>query len=194
MSGGLKLCEWTLYDGSRCTKNCKGDTKGVKFCTRHHQILSFYKLATNQASDDEQACVTSKTIKIVPRSKDHIKNMMSSLKYEDSDTVDIMFTGGSIESGDISDDEYIELNDGTKYYYNSTVRGSYKAKDIKILMYDHCPNDPAVIVNGIVYCKKCYINKEIGPTINTIKEYLNISKVVKKEPIAKDSESEDESD
>lgn len=150
------ICEWSTYKGNHCKKfiSNKDNDKynGHKFCDKHIDLMSEYTRIHN--TDD--ICETFKEIKLTPRSYKHVKNIMSSLGYEDENNVDVYLSGGCIEEADISNTEYILLvSDNSRFYYNHK-RGQHKSKDLKIILKEYCKNQSVISTREIKYCEECY--------------------------------------
>lgn len=153
----ITICLWQTYEGKRC----KRESKNNKYCKVHNIIIKDYILINNENNKDENSveCNTITNLNIIPRSRDHLKDIMNKINY-DGDYI-VAVVNNEIETGQINDD-YIEMtSDQTKYYFSNdtSTRGKYKAKDIKIRFVKHCDNTPIVYVNEEYYCKECYIKK-----------------------------------
>jgi hypothetical protein len=147
------ICSWSTYKGNHCKKIisiCDNVKQSIRFCPLHRELMAEYL----RLKEDE-LCETFKEIKIVPRSNKHLKTVMNSLENED-DKVDVYMAGGSIEEADISNIDYIVLDsDSSRFYYNPK-RGQKKAKDLKIILREHCRNNSVVSFDNIKYCEDCY--------------------------------------
>lgn len=167
----INICKWITYANKRCRKITDKD-----FCRVHHKLLEDYEYleSAEDADGSELVCETASTIKVVPRSREHLVSVMKKIGLEEELNVEIIFPGGSIESGEISAEDYIEMFDKTRYYYenDSKTKGLKKTKDIKVILEKYCQEDPVVRYNEVCYCKECYVkeSKKNGyPTLNTIK-------------------------
>lgn len=165
----ITFCVWTTHKGIRC---CLKTRNKNKFCVKHTVLKNdFILLSPEKVKEKKIECISQKDVKFVPRSVEHIKNMMAKLVYEDTNSVDILCEGGVVITGDISNEDYIEINgDQSKFYYKS-IRGQGKVKDIKVILVDFCKREPIISVNEETYCKDCYITlaKKRGyPTLKTL--------------------------
>lgn len=147
------ICAWSTYKGSHCKRLIHRGDEGQKFCELHANLISEY---TRIKSDEVDLCETFKDIKLVPRNQRHVKYVMTSLGYEDEETVQVYLAGGSVEEADITNYEYIILNsDNTCFYYN-VRKGQNKAKDLKIMLREFCKNDALIKFGETRYCEDCY--------------------------------------
>jgi hypothetical protein len=174
----VTICSWYTYKHTRCSRK----SNGSKFCDLHNTLKRDLRLLTKNESD-EFSCATKKELKFVPRSRDHIIQVMKRLNY-DQQFVDVCFPGGLIEEGTIEEDDCIKMPDDTKIYYSTTEKNKLKAKNIKVLFVNFCKEDPVISIRGgkeengddledTLYCKNCYksVSKKIGyPKLSVIKE------------------------
>ena len=162
----IAICEWFSYNGRRCRCTVSSSSLKKNFCNKHNILIHDYKLV--DPNDTSINCCTKTKVKVVPRSKQHVVQILEQFNYE-TEFVDVYFPGGFVEEGSTEHDDYIELiSDGTKFYYDGTdqcsEKGSRKTKNIKLSFENVCPNDPVVAVKDDVYCKECYIkiSKKLG--------------------------------
>jgi hypothetical protein len=147
----ISICEWYSYNGKRCRRTCDTDSE---FCNFHNVLKEDFKILKK-----EEDCSVRRDIKIIPRNKDHVKGILTKLRYDDSDIVDVYLPGGSTEEGSIAEDDYIELTvDETKYYYESK-KGSEKAKSLRIMLTEDCVENAVISVRSEPFCRNCYIKK-----------------------------------
>jgi len=168
------ICEWSSYKEVRCKSKSNG-----KLCDKHAILIKDYKLLDPKNNED---CLTQTNVKIEPRSYYHLKMMMKKYNY-DTISLDIHFPGGNVEEGNITSEDYIEMEDGTKYYYETHTRGEKKTKNIKILFINHCNNTPVISIGEHNYCKECYkkaSTKLNYPKLDIIKENEEMEKGSKK--------------
>jgi hypothetical protein len=164
------VCAWTTYKGSHCKRIVQSDDKNcdkncVRFCNLHSELIAEYQ---KLEEDDDSFCETFKEIRVTPRSYKHIKTIMQSMQNED-DIVQVYLSGGSIEDANITNSDYLILDsDNSKFYYNPR-RGQNKAKDLKVILNDHCKNKAIVCFSGTKYCEDCYRTKiKDAPRISLI--------------------------
>lgn len=138
-------------------------------CSKHTNKINHFKLV-----DKEELCETYEDVKIVPRSIQHVRSLMTSIGNQD-DIVSISLVGGSkcVEDADISNDEYIVLvSDGTKYMYNPS-KGEKKVKDIRLHLRKYCQNVSGVEYTGNKYCEDCYKKLTGVPKIYVVDKVFN---------------------
>ena len=138
------------------------------FCERHTNIMKYFR----RVNDDEKykSCSTFKEIKIIPRSWDYLVYIMDKYEINKEDNVDIFLPGGSVEEGDIKNEDYIELvSDGKKYYYQPEKK-QLNTKNLKIILPAYCIKKPYMfrIDTKTYYCEDCYekIGKNDYPHIS----------------------------
>jgi hypothetical protein len=167
----VNFCNWVTYKGIRCTAKLK--EKEIHFCSRHVNSKKDFKFIDAIDIDKlDLNCITNKEIMLFPRSKEYIHQTMSSLKYEYTEEVEVVFHGKDHipELGDICED-FIKLKcDNTEFYFNPK-RGQKKAKDLRIKLVDNCSGIPFISVRDDCYCRDCYaiIAKKLNyPTVKTL--------------------------
>lgn len=170
------VCGWTTYKGSHCkrivaidndddltTKNLK---QSIRFCNLHRELIVEYQ-KIKDSEEEEILCEIFKEIKVTPRSYKHIKTILASMDNED-DIIQVYLSGGSIEDANITNIDYILLDsDNSKFYYNPK-RGQNKAKDLKVILNDHCKNKATVCFSGTKYCEDCYKKLKDVPRISLV--------------------------
>lgn len=169
------VCGWTTYKGSHCKRivyidndDCSAKEgqklkQCIRFCSLHRELIVEYQ----KLKEDNSLCETFKEIRITPRSHKHIKTIMDSMKNED-DIIQVYLSGGSIEDANITNADYILLDsDNSKFYYNPK-RGQNKAKDLKVILNDHCKNEAVVCFSGTKYCEECYKRLKDVPRISLV--------------------------
>lgn len=155
------ICNWSSYNGSHCRRNINN----AKFCIMHKKLIEDFNLL-----DDSQdnLCETSEEIKIVPRNFRHLKCIMLGLQNEDT-RVDVYMAGGLIEEADISNEDFIVLlSDSCRYYYYPPSKSDKNARDLKIILKKHCPNNCVVSVRSIKYCEECYKKLKNVPRLSVL--------------------------
>jgi hypothetical protein len=162
----ITICCWYTYSGKRC----KQLSNNKKFCKKHEVLVKDFKFIEN---GKDYECSTKKDIKFSPRSKEHLEYMMTKLGHQTS-YVDVCFGDGLMEEGDISSNDYIELSDKSKYYYEGT-RGDLKTKNIKLYFEDFCKHFPVIGILENMYCEQCY--KNVAKKL----DYPAISLLIKKD-------------
>jgi hypothetical protein len=123
----VTVCEWYGYD----KKRCKRESRGKKFCKIHNVLIKDYSIIKDDEDDDSMCCL-NRDIKIKPRSKKHIDMIMKELNYNEN-MVEVSMSGGSIEEGDITSDDYILLTSDETCYYYEPEKGQLKASSLRII-------------------------------------------------------------
>ncbi len=158
-----EICDWTTNGDKHCKKNSVVAYGKNKYCNLHYKIISEYHIN----KDDNYLCDTFVNIKVIPRSYKQVSYFMQSIDNEDT-IVDIMFPGGCIEEGDISNKEYISLlSDDSRYFYINN-RGEYKTKDMKLILRKFCKNSSVINVDDTKYCEDCYKKIKNAPRISLL--------------------------
>lgn len=167
------ICNWFTYTNvpktgiidKRCTLKCSDKSM---YCEKHSVIIKDFKILNSK-----KTCKSNKIIHIVPRSYDQILLDLKQLGY------DICARHLCIEPyetyADLSNENYILLDNDTKYYYNSDKK-TQNTECITLELKKYCTN-PAMVIsnNNNILCRDCYEQKVSykigGPTINTIINY-----------------------
>jgi ribosomal protein L33 len=153
-----EICDWTTNGDKHCKKNSVSIHRDNKYCNLHHKFISDYEVD----DDTDDLCETFVNIKVIPRSYKQVEYFMKSIDNEDT-IVDIMFPGGCIEEGDISNKEYITLlSDDSRFFYIHN-RGEYKTKDMKLILRKFCKNPGKITVDNTKYCEECYKKTKNAP-------------------------------
>jgi hypothetical protein len=161
------VCGWTTYKGNHCKKIISFNNdkiQQIKFCNLHGELIEQYAKVNLNNGD---LCETFKEIKVVPRSKKHLKSIMLSIGNDD-DMVEVCLAGGCIEKADISNSDYITLNSDSSRFYYYPERGQNKTKDLKVLLVQYCQNGCVVSFNGTKYCEECYKKLKDVPRISLV--------------------------
>lgn len=171
----LSICGWTDYS----TKRCKTVISNGIFCKKHRLLVECYEYIPQSTSDDDTKprCSTHKVVRLIPRSKDHLLSVLQRLRYEVT-SVDVATSARDelLDEGDITEDDYIEVLDGTRYYYAKTT-GQKRTSALRVVLDQFCWKDAVVAIGEekAMYCEDCYktLSKRYGhPTLNTIRKAL----------------------
>lgn len=148
------VCKWYSHKGTHCRLNT---LEFSEFCKIHSMYLSKTFKKFNEKQKEE--CSASSDVKIIPRSFNHVKEIMKKLGYDDP-TVSVKVKGNDIiEDCNIENEEYIELDmDKTKYYYIKK-KGLKNVGDLRLIFKDFCGHNADYVVDNTNYCEKCYIKK-----------------------------------
>ncbi len=163
------ICAWTSYKGGFCKKIIVADPKrSVSFCTLHTEMSLKYSKVTGR----NDQCETWKDIKVSPRSYRHIRSLMENMGYDDEDSIQVVFPGGSVEDANISNIDYICIDsDESKFYYNF-VKGQKRTNSLKVLLRSFCKNEALISFGGVKYCEECYKKMKDVPRISLITDCL----------------------
>jgi len=162
------ICHWSSYTGSHCRRNINHTEKcPSSFCKLHQELIEEYKLIKSSKDSENDLCETFEEFKIVPRSFKHVRSVMASLNNED-EKVDVYMPGGLIEEAEIQQSYIMLLSDSCKYYYIAK-KGEHKAKDLKIILRRHCPNNCIVCIGDTKYCEECYRKLKNVPRISVLR-------------------------
>jgi len=179
---------------SECSVNIKKDLKkisqesnnkllceyysGDNFCKRNHLINSHYCkyhdsiiLLFKDVRNLNESCSTSKIIKFVPRSKQHLLTVMEKLNILEK-FIDVLPRGINdillMEEASYNDDDFIEImSDSTRYYYES-MRGKEKTKNLRVIFTKHCLDPGIIKINNTIYCESCYNKNNKFPGIHLV--------------------------
>lgn len=160
----LKVCDWKSYG-----KNCRQITNG-SLCKKHQILIKDYKIIK-----ETKRCSTKIDVKFTPRSKEQLTHFLKEMNYDENTiSVDICLSNGIMENGNIESEDFIEVDDGTRYYYeaDSSTRGLHKVKEIKLFFIKHCNNKAIVEMDDEMFCEQCYIilaKKHNHPKIKTLR-------------------------
>lgn len=141
---------------------------------QNKELEKFMKELMEQGKAKVQAAVDSKKYTPLPEGTDELcqhceqkqfvptskKGTYDTLKEHgtfDDDLVQVTVKGARalLVNADITNKEYIEFDDGTKFYYNPQ-RGQNKARDLKVVFMSYCSNQAQTSYQKQFYCLDCY--------------------------------------